>query len=122
MNRNNRDKIIIYSVIAAFLLAVYLALDYLPSRRLEKEHKYTIARVTDISWPSEGGPTAHIDYVVDGKRYNSIFDFNWDDKNFFVGRLLYVSFSPKDPDLCKVILDKAVTDSFPPSKGWERLP
>lgn len=119
-----KNNVIVFSIIVALVTILYLTLDYFPSKKLSENHRYTVATIVKITYPSEGGPSARIDYVVKNKHYSSFFDFNWDDKNYVVGKRMYISFNPDDPEISSVIFDTSVPDTLTiiPPEGWIKIP
>lgn len=120
-----RGKLIFVAVMSILAGLFYIIADYLPSYRLKNNHRYTIATITSIEFPAEGGPSVYIKYSVKNNQYKGSFGINWDNqKKYKMGSRIYIYFYPDNPDNAQIVHDKYVRDTikFIPQEGWEKIP
>jgi len=118
-------KAIVYSFFALICVACFIFFHIIPNRKLEKEHRYTLARVIGFEMPVEGGEMAKIEFFVNNKRYTSSFTIDaYGNKKYKKGDRIYLEFYPQDPSIGHLIFDKIVNDTteYIPIDGWSRIP
>ena len=114
-------------VISIFLLSfgvINYFVTYLPSKELEKNHRYTLAIVNSFQSNSESSKVARITYRYKNRTYHETFPLTlgYSDK-FKIGSRVFIKFSPKDPENAEVDYDTPVPDKLEaPVLGWKRIP
>lgn len=107
-----------------FFILFYLFFNYIPSRNLEKNHRYTIAEIVRFETQSEGAKEAKIVYSFKGVNYHGSFPLLWGYENkFVVGQRVFIKFHSENPNNAKVEYDIQVPDSlFDKNDGWKKIP
>lgn len=104
------------------LVSIYYFSVILPEKELEKNHRFTVGKISRLFYPSEGGRCADFYYNYKHKKYKGTFTVGEEDK-YMIGSLIFLKFSPKDPENCIVQLEVDVPNNFPiPENGWKRIP
>lgn len=119
------NTLITILIIAAICSVCYYYLNYLPDKKFESEFRYGVVTISGFDFPADGGEVAEIYYYVNNKRYKSIINMTYNDKvNYKVGTKLYIKYSPKDPNIFKLVDDIKVPDTLKtiPTNGWDSIP
>lgn len=118
-------NIYVYLILALICIALYFLFHFIPNKKLEKDHRYTIATIIKIEMPLEGGEMADIHYYVYNETFKSSFTIDPNSsKKYKRGDRVYVKFFPKDPSVSELVFEKCVSDSIQkiPIEGWDKLP
>ena len=118
----NNLRIII--VIIFCLLCIFMIIkNNKDDKKLEKNHRFTIATITDIRG-ADGGPLADIKYSINGKLYKGYLAIGTDGDKIKVNKRIYLKYYTEDPNIGETLLDPPVNDSIKeaPVNGWDKLP
>jgi|ERR1700752_249631 len=119
-------KQIIQDVLVVLVIIIIICfVVYYPQRNVYKNHRYTVATITDIKSTLNGDPEAIITYTLNSKVYNgSISSYKGGGVFYKKGDRVFVEYYPLNPDECNLVEGKYVSDKLIniPSDGWDKLP
>ena len=115
-------NIIGISIVAAVCIFLIIK-NIVENYKLEKDFRFTIAIIGEISSAAEGDADAKIVYHVNKKTFKGscvigIYPYVKPKQRY------YIKFYPRDPRIVDVLFDMPVPDSIKeaPDGGWEVLP
>jgi hypothetical protein len=125
MKAFDKKQILIDTSVILIVIAVFAFFAYYPQRNVTKNHKYTIATVSDIEGTLNGDPDATLTFNVGGRKYKgTISSYKGGNVFYKKGDKFFVKFYPLDPSEFVAITDKYVSDKLTeiPSMGWDTIP
>jgi len=118
----NNLRIII--VIIFCLLCIFMIIkNNKDDKKLEKNHRFTIATIIDIRGV-DGGPLADFTYYVNDKLYKSYLIIGDQAGKVKVNQRIYLKYCTEEPNITETLLSPPVSDSIKkaPVNGWDTLP
>lgn len=113
------------AILVGFILASISYLIYweLSSHEIEKNGKYTIAKVTGFKMNFRNGYTVYYEYNVSNILYKENMMVSQDYPNI-IGYRFFAKFNTNKPKHSYIILDKPTLSKFwdAPPDGWEKIP
>lgn len=121
MTKKRNGQVIIFCLL--FIYAAYVFYCQLSYNEIEKNGKYTIAKVTDFKMNFRNGYTVYYEYDVSNHLYKENMHVSQDYPNI-IGYRFFAKFNPNKPKNCYIILDKPALSKFwdAPPGGWEKIP
>ena len=113
--------ILILSIACAYI--GYMIHCEVSGNKLEKEGRYTVAKVVDFKMNFRNGYTVYYTYKVSGKDYKTSMLVS-ENYNNFINYKFYAKYHPEKPNLSYIIMEKKPTFNYltAPSEGWKKLP
>jgi hypothetical protein len=107
-----------------FFITFYFILNFIPSRNLENNYRFTLAEIIDFETQSEGSIEAKIVYNIKGVSYNGSFPLVWGyEKKFKIGQKVFVKYYTLNPKNAQINYDLNVNDSLAKKGGdWKEIP
>ena len=125
MKAFDKKQILIDTSVILIVVLVFAFFAYYPHRNVTKNHKYTIATVTDIEGTLNGDPDAIFTFTIGGRKYSGAgSSYIGEGVSLKKGDRLFVEFYPLDPNECLMLKEKYVSDKLTqiPSMGWDTIP
>jgi len=120
--KNNNIKIL--GIILFFIIIFFIIIKNIYNNKLlEKHSKYTIGNIISIEPNGNAGYKIYFTYEVNNKIYKAFGGIYRNDKNL-IGKRYYIKFSPSNPKICKILLEKEVPGNITnaPPEGWDKIP
>lgn len=116
------EKIIAFVLLSIFFFGIYFFWEYLPTRKLKSQHRYTIGKILYIRY-GDNDPSANVVFYVNSKKYDGYIGTRWN-KEYKIGKRFFISFYPPDPKIFRVLTGENVNDTinFIPKDGWVERP
>ena len=125
MKALDKKQILIDTAVILIVILVFAFFAYYPQRNVTKNHRYTIATVTDIEGTLNGDPDAIFTFTVGGRKYSGSGS-SYKGGGVFLnkGDRLFVEFYPSDPNECNMLKEKYVSNKLIeiPTMGWDTIP
>ena len=120
--KNNNIKIISIILFFIIIFSVFIKNIY-NNKLLEKSSKYTIGNIISINPNGNAGYRIYFTYEVNNKSYKAFGGIYRNNKNL-IGKRYYIKFSPSNPNICKLLLEKEVPENIKnaPPEGWDKIP
>lgn len=119
------NKEIKYIIIACVIISygIYMVYSQLSHNEIDKNGKYTIAKVTDFKTNFRNGYTVYYQYKVMDKVYNEKMHISKDYNNI-INHIFFAKYNPEKPEHCFIMLDRPALSKFgdAPPNGWDKIP
>lgn len=121
MTKKRKGQVIILGLL--FIYTAYVIYCQLSHNEIDKNGKYTIAKVTDFKMNFRNGYTVYYEYNVSNHLYKESLLVSQDYTNI-IGYRFFAKFNPNKPKHSYIILDKPALSKFldAPPGGWEKIP
>lgn len=80
--------------------------------KLNSNHRFAIATIYKISYPSDGGPDAEFQFCVNQVIYKDYISFNVNEHKIEVGNRFLLKYYPPNPKIARILLDNPLDSSI----------
>ena len=118
-----KKKKILVVVVVILVYAAYVVYSLVEHKKIEKDGRYTIAKVIDFKENFRNGYTVYYEYSVNHHSYEESMHISEDHSNI-IGKIFFAKFNPKNAKNCFIMLDKPASFDLEnlPADGWTKLP
>ena len=104
MSKGWINRIAAFSMVCLILFVVVKRYVF-DQGKLNSNHRYTIAIVSKLSYPAEGGPIADFQYCINRVEYKGYASFDSKKQKVAVGEKFLLKYYPPNPEIARIQLD-----------------